>query len=163
MYTESQRLHEYMTPDGVMKLSRTPQGCCHILPASRRLLNHVWESLVQTYLPDWMTLPYSIRPKQILSVCFMKFLQLEAKHWLVVSLPMSTFHVSKIRWCGGLIDSLGFMKHSSNYEDIKNVYEPETVCEICLYVNSDGWMIPGVPIFAKDAHLCAICSKKNIT
>lgn len=151
MHPDSQALHAFITPDGVMQPTRTTQGGCNSAANFQACVEPCFSELrdnLLAWLDDFALHHYT---EDGLLHVLERFLQICGDVNLVVSLPKSTFFAEEIKWCGRLIDSVGVTMDPANYEGIKDSSEPINAAELCQYVHCVAWMSSAIPRYAERA------------
>lgn len=151
MDPDSQPLHSFMTPDGVMQPTRTTQGGCNSAANFQACVEPCFSELRENLLAWLDDFALHNQTEHGLLRVISRFLDICAEYRLVVSLPKSTFFAKEIRWCGRIIDATGVTMDPENYEGIRNASEPSNAAELCQYVHCAAWMSNAIPRFAERA------------
>ena len=134
MNPNSQALHAFMTPDGVMQPTRTAQGGCNSAENFRACVEPCFESIRNNLLTWIDDFPLHNSSEESLLRTLQKFLSICTERRLVISLRKSTFYAKQINWCGRQIDGTGVRLDPANYSGIANAAEPMFAGELCEYV-----------------------------
>lgn len=149
LHKDSQALHAFMTPDGVMQPTRTTQGGCNSAANFQACVEPCFGQLrgnLLAWLDDFAL--YAPSEERLLDILD-KFLQICSTYNLVISLPKSTFFAPQINWCGRLIDASGVRMDPSSYSGMVDASEPESAGELCEYIHGMAWMSNAIPRFAE--------------
>lgn len=132
----SQPLHAFMTPCGVVQLTRTTRGAIKYAANLQQKVESCFAELRDIF-KAWIDhfVVYTKNEKQLLAV-LRRFFELCCDHSLVTSLPNSTFFANSIRWCGCIIGGNGYRHHPANYEALKNTEDPTNAAELCQFVHA---------------------------
>lgn len=151
MHPDSQHLHAFMTPDGVMQPTRTTQGGCNSAANFQACVEPCFVELRDNLMAWLDDFALHHRTEEQLLQLLSRFLQLCSDNRLVISLPKSTFFTTKIKWCGRVIDAEGVTMDPANYSGIKDATQPINAAELCEYVHCIAWMSVSIPRFAERA------------
>lgn len=112
--TESQPLHSFMTPRGVVQPTRTTQGVVNSPANFQQKFEPCFTALrdnLKAWIDDFMM--YAFSETELLSLIH-RFLLICRYKNLVISLPKSSFFSTSIKWCGRIIDGNGYRFDPAN-------------------------------------------------
>lgn len=151
LHEDSQHLHAFMTPDGVMQPTRTTQGGCNSAANFQACVEPCFSELRENLLAWLDDFALHGRTETDVMNTIARFLAICRQHNLVISLPKSTFFATSIRWCGRILDAKGVRMNPENYEGVRDAQEPQTASELCQYLHCMAWMASSIPLFAERA------------
>lgn len=153
LHKDSQALHAFMTPDGVMQPTRTTQGGCNSAANFQACVEPLFGALRGNLLAWLDYFALFAKSEGTLLDILEEFLHICTTHHLVVSLAKSTFYATEINCCGRLIDAKGVRMDPSSYGGMVNASEPVFASELCEYIHGVAWMSNAIPRFAERSAL----------
>ena len=149
LHPESQHLHAFMTPNGVVQPTRTTQGGCNSAANFQASVEPCFAS-IRKHILAWLD-DFAIHGKTELELLevLQAFFDICRDRNLIVSLPKSTLFAKSIRWCGRYIDTNGVRMDPANFSALINASEPVNAAELSQYVHALTWMANVIPRFAE--------------
>ena len=149
LHQESQRLFAFMTPDGVVMPTRTPQGACNSAANFQEKIEQCFADLrdnFRAWLDDYFI--FAMNEEELLRI-LRRFFEICRDRNLIVSLPKSSFFLEEVTWCGRLIDASGVRFNPKNLSGLQHCDSPQSAAELSEYVHSVTWVSSSIPRFAE--------------
>ena len=149
LHPDSQRLFAFMTPEGVVMPTRTPQGGCNSAANFPEKIGECFSELrdhIKAWIDDYMLFA---RDENELLKILRRFFEICRERNLFISLPKSSFFLRKVTWCGRVISESGIRFNPKNFSGLENCDTPRTAAEICQYVHCITWVSMNIPKFAE--------------
>jgi len=146
---DSQHLHSFITPRGVVSPTRTQQGSRNAAQNFQAKVEPLFAELrdrLKAWLDDFLL--YCTSEDELLD-SLLRFFTICSDYNLYLSAKKCEFFQRTVRWCGRLISPEGVQLDPSRLSGLKHISLPQTAGELCEYVHCLRWMSRSIPDFVR--------------